>query len=74
MYFPMAACIFLRTSSLVTRSLYALRWPLILKALVFFSGSVVKIHDLQAYRNMDGYDKGAHQFAANIHLIFPSNS
>ena len=47
-YSPMAAWIFLRTSSLVTWSLYemfnSLRWHL---------NSAVKVHDSQAYRNME---------------------
>ena len=52
----MAAWIFLRTSSLVTWSLYemfnSLRQYLISKACVLFSNSAVKVHDSQAYRNM----------------------
>ena len=56
-YSPMAAWIFLRTSSLVTWSLYkmfnSLRQHLISKACVLFSYSAVKVHDSQAYRNME---------------------
>ena len=56
-YFPMAAWIFLRTSSLVTWSLYeifnSLRYHLISKACVLFSNSAVRVHDSQAYRNME---------------------
>ena len=55
-YFPMAAWIFLRTSSLVTLSLYemfnSLRKHLISKACVLFSNSAVKVHDSQVYRTM----------------------
>ena len=47
----------LRTSSLVTWSLYemfnSLRWHLISKACVLFSNTAVKVHDSQAYRNME---------------------
>ena len=54
---PMAAWIFLRTSSLVTWSLYemfnSLRKHLISKACVLFSNSAAKVHDSQAYRNME---------------------
>ena len=53
----MAAWIFLRTSSLVTWSSYemfnSLRQHLISKACVLFSNSAVKVHDSQAYRNME---------------------
>ena len=56
-YSPMAAWIFLRTSSLVTWSLYeifnSLRSHLISKACVLFFNSAVKVHDSQAYRNME---------------------
>ena len=56
-YSPMAAWIFLQTSSLVTWSLYemsnSLRYHLISKACVLFSNSAVKVHDSQAYRNME---------------------
>ena len=56
-YFPIAAWIFLRTSSLVTRSLYEMfsnhQLHIISKACVLFSSSAVKIHDSQEYRNMD---------------------
>ena len=56
-YSPMLAWIFLRTSSLVTWSLYemfnSLRWHLISKACVLFSYSAVKVHDSQAYRNLE---------------------
>ena len=56
-YSPMAAWVFLRTSSLVTWSLYemfnSLREHLISKACVLFSNSAVKVHDSQAYRNME---------------------
>ena len=55
-YSPMAAWILLRTSSLVTWSLYeifnSLRSHLISKACVLFSNSAVRVHDSQAYRNM----------------------
>ena len=53
----MAAWIFLRTSLLVTCSLYEmfnnLRLHLIAKVCVHFSNSAVKVHDSQAYRNME---------------------
>ena len=56
-YSPVAASIFLRTSSLVTWSLYemfnSLRQHLISKASVLFSNSAVKAHDSQEYRNME---------------------
>ena len=56
-YSPMAAWIFLRTSSVVTWSLYemfnSLRQHLISKACVLFSNSAVKVHDSQAYINME---------------------
>ena len=56
-YFSMAAWIFLRTSSLVTLSLYemfnSLRKHLISKTCVLFSNSAVKVHDSQIYRNME---------------------
>ena len=56
-YSPMAAWIFLRTSSLVTWSLYemfnSLRQHLISQACVLFSNSAVKVHDSQAYINME---------------------
>ena len=56
-YSPMAAWIFLRTSSLVTWSLYemfnSLRYHLISKACILFSNSAVKVHDSQAYRNRE---------------------
>ena len=56
-YSPMAALIFLRTSSLVTWSLYemfnSLRLHLISKACVLFSSSADNVHDSQAYRNME---------------------
>ena len=56
-YSPKPAWIFLRTSSLVTQSLYemfnSLRWHLISKACVLFSYSAVKVHDSQAYRNLE---------------------
>ena len=54
-YFPMAAWIFLRTSSLVTWSLYEMfsNLHLISKACVLISSSAVKFHYSQAYRNMD---------------------
>ena len=55
-YSPKAAGIFLRTSSLVTWSLYetfnSLRWHFISKACVLFSNTAVKVHDSQANRNM----------------------
>ena len=53
----MDAWIFLRTSSLVTWSLYemfnSLWLHLISKVCVLFSNSAVNVHDLQAYRNME---------------------
>ena len=56
-YSPMAAWIFLRTSSLVTWSLYemfnSLQYHLISKACVLFSNAAVKVYDSQAYRNME---------------------
>ena len=56
-YSPMAAWIFLRTSSLVAWSLYeifnSLRKHLISKACVLISNSAVKFPDSQAYRNME---------------------
>ena len=56
-YSPMAAWIFLRTSSLVTWSLYdmlsSLRLHLISKACVLFSNSAVKVYHSQAYKNME---------------------
>ena len=52
-YSPMAAWIFLRTSSLVTWSLYEMFNSLISKACVLFSNSAVKVHHSQAYRNME---------------------
>ena len=55
-YFPMAAWIFLRTSSLVTYSLKEmlsnLRQHLISKGYVLFPSSAVKVPDSQAFRNM----------------------
>ena len=54
--FPMAAWVFLRTSSMVTWSLYKvlsnLRYHLISKACVLFSSSAIKIHNSQVYRDM----------------------
>ena len=57
-YSPMAAWIFLRKSLLETWSLYkmfnSLRYHLISsKACVLFSNSAAKVHDSQAYRNME---------------------
>ena len=56
-YSPMAAWIFLRTSSLVTWPLYkafnSLWKHLISKACVLFSNSAVKVYDSQANRNME---------------------
>ena len=56
-YSPMAVWIFLRTSSLVTWSLYemfnSIRYHLISKACVLFSISAVRVHDSQAYRHME---------------------
>ena len=56
-YSPMAAWIFLRTSSLVTWSLYemfiSLLYHLISNTCVLFCNSAVKVHDSQAYRNME---------------------
>ena len=56
-YFPMAAWIFLRTSSLVTWCLYetftSLRQHFISKACILFSTSDAKTHDSQAYTNKD---------------------
>ena len=56
-YSPMAAWVSLRASSLVTWSLYEmfsrLRLHLISKACVLFSYSTVKVHDSQAYRNIE---------------------
>ena len=53
----MAAWVFLRTSSLVTWSLYEsvnnLRKHLISKASVLFSSSAPKVHDSHAYRNRE---------------------
>ena len=51
-YSPMAAWIFLQTSSLVTWSLYEM-FNSGSKACVLFSNSAVKVHDSQAYRNME---------------------
>ena len=56
-YSPMATWIFLRTSSLVAWSLYEMfnspRSHLISKACFLFSNSAVKVHDSQAYRNLE---------------------
>ena len=57
LYSPMAAWIFLWTPSLVTWSLNelfnSLREHLISKACILFSNSAVKVHDSQAYRNVE---------------------
>ena len=55
-YSPMAGRIFLRTSSLVSWLLYNmfnnLRYISPQRFAFFFSSSAVKVHDLQAYKNM----------------------
>ena len=56
-YSQMAVWIFLRPSSLVTWSLHemfnSLRYHLISNACILFSNSAVKVHESQAYRNME---------------------
>ena len=52
-YSPMAAWIFLQTSSLVPWSLYESRSILSQKACVLFSIFAIKVHDSQTYRNME---------------------
>ena len=63
---PMAAWFFLQTSSLVTWSLYemfnSLRYNLISKACHLFSNSAVKVHDSQAYRNMEMTREGISRY------------
>ena len=53
----MAACIFLRTSSLVTKFLYemfsSLWWPLISKVCFLLSSFAINVHASQAYRNIE---------------------